>query len=694
MATTGADVVSPFQDYYVGQILLLNNKNNDDWPVATEYLRKPKEEVDDASHQNTSKQHSSGSPPPLAEVKLPEKLSAAANNPSHFEDYSLGQVLPLEVLSDHVGGLVPGSKLRVCVRRIVYPRTLSCPLLVEILDTESGDLVRTAFLKLFDRRFACQLREDWAIKPWDQEKEKAFIQYVREGDVDEFLRDEHHALDPPDEDEQQPDTNRDSDNDEDSNNEDSDESDDDDGDDEDDDGGWNDGESEALLADKLYNIYKSEVTAYNKLHEWQGSRLPRLIASVNLSLVVTGEEETRDTTTRSELFQIKGVLLDYIEGFPMSELQDKTPQSVWQDIIDEAVSCVHLLGTCGILNDDIRTGNFMIAPVKRAAQLGAQTGDGDEPGNQTISTQNPATSQSPEHDEYYKQLVRPQKVIMDGDYQYRVFMIDFGICRFEHQFASAHDFAIAKNIAYEPNYVGITMQRRLAELGFQLRYDSVQEIRFWRERAGPPPTGPDDKWPKWRKYLEPPLQSGRVITEMVDDGDDNDNDDDDGNMDLDPEPISDPSSKALVAAASSPSIKPTGHCGQRSGSLSTESTLVSGSRKVSGQSAQSAGSDETWVAEMDMDGDIAMEKEKDLVREEVTPEEARRRRAKANMLKALAAWFRNLFTRAAAATTTTAGTVQMVQGLLAKLRRVVGKGWSAVKQLFYRMLAKLSFRGT
>lgn len=102
---------------------------------------------------------------------------------SSFEGYSVGQQLTLNVCSGHASGL--SSSIQVSIHEL-HTRTLSCTMVVDILD--GGDLFPSrAFLKLFDRRFADQLRRDDGAKEWAAELELAYIQLVLDGSQEEFL---------------------------------------------------------------------------------------------------------------------------------------------------------------------------------------------------------------------------------------------------------------------------------------------------------------------------------------------------------------------------------------------------------------------------------------------------------------------------------------------------------------------------
>ncbi|KAK0636372.1 hypothetical protein B0T17DRAFT_613113 [Bombardia bombarda] len=66
--------------------------------------------------------------------------------------------------------------------REIHTRTLSCTMVVDILDDgEPPTASSTAFLKLFDRRFADQLRRDNGIELWTKDMEQAYIWSVESG---------------------------------------------------------------------------------------------------------------------------------------------------------------------------------------------------------------------------------------------------------------------------------------------------------------------------------------------------------------------------------------------------------------------------------------------------------------------------------------------------------------------------------
>src|SRR5205807_99263 len=76
---------------------------------------------------------------------------------------------------------------------------------------------------------------------------------------------------------------------------------------------WDDAQNEAFLANKLLELYMAEAATYNALRSHQGFLIPRLLAVVSLDL--TPPDTQGEFGRPEELFQVKGILLQYIEGF-------------------------------------------------------------------------------------------------------------------------------------------------------------------------------------------------------------------------------------------------------------------------------------------------------------------------------------------------------------------------------------------
>ena len=65
-----------------------------------------------------------------------------------------------------------------------------------------------------------------------------------------------------------------------------------------------------------------------------------------------------------ELFPVKGILIDFVEGHDMLQLPHQFPRSSWQDLVNQAVAIVEVLGDNDNLNDDVCPENFVLFKTK------------------------------------------------------------------------------------------------------------------------------------------------------------------------------------------------------------------------------------------------------------------------------------------------------------------------------------------
>lgn len=167
---------------------------------------------------------------------------------SPFKDYSLGQVLSLNVIRNHDQASAVVMHARV---RRLHTRTMSCTMVVDLVDKDRVlQKDGTAFLKLFDRRFSDTARNFSGVKPWTEDIEQAYIDWVQSGTIVPFLHNLRYVADFLEET----------------------------GDD------WNDAEGDAYMADKMHGMFKKELAAYEALTEHQGSLIPKLLAAVDLDI--------------------------------------------------------------------------------------------------------------------------------------------------------------------------------------------------------------------------------------------------------------------------------------------------------------------------------------------------------------------------------------------------------------------------
>jgi serine/threonine protein kinase len=63
-------------------------------------------------------------------------------------------------------------------------------------------------------------------------------------------------------------------------------------------------------------------------------------------------------------FEIPGILLEYIDGFTLSKIEQKVPRVFWQQICDMAIQVVNIVCDHNILNEDVRPDNMIVRANK------------------------------------------------------------------------------------------------------------------------------------------------------------------------------------------------------------------------------------------------------------------------------------------------------------------------------------------
>lgn len=237
-----------------------------------------------------------------------------------------------------------------------------------------------AVLKLYDRRFALQLRSENKIEPPTAATELVFGEFVKSGDASEFL----YRL---------------------RNDDDYEESEE----------GWNMARNETYLYDTCLDMFTAESMVYNKLKDLQGKELPYLLAQVGLSL--SSSQEIMKSSAAEDLFEVKGILLEFIDGHTLSQIAN-IPREDWGEVCEEAVRVIRLLDDFSIRNTDVRPSNIMVSPS------------------------------SPED-------------FQEGEKKYRVVMLDFGQCVERQPKESDAEWGREKWCQDEEGAIGLVMQHRL-----------------------------------------------------------------------------------------------------------------------------------------------------------------------------------------------------------------------------------------
>ncbi|KAJ5994805.1 hypothetical protein N7481_001782 [Penicillium waksmanii] len=263
------------------------------------------------------------------------------------------------------------------VIRLFEPFTLSSAMVVRIACSSlarEGDMV----LKLFDRQFATQLQEDEKLRPWTSDIERGYHQFVLDGGASDFITE----LKNNGEIAHQGET-------------------------------WNTCQDEDYLHDHLSDLYETEAQIYDALRDLQGHDVPQPVPCVKMP----GFSLT-DPKPVSELIGVSGILLQYIDGFPLTDISHYTQREQWQSICEEAIQILHRIGDRGVLNEDVQTRSFIVQKDKACSEKG-----------------------------------------------YKVFMIDFALCNFRKDYADDNNWSESKAIQDEEGAIGLIMQDRL-EGGF------------------------------------------------------------------------------------------------------------------------------------------------------------------------------------------------------------------------------------
>lgn len=175
-------------------------------------------------------------------------------------------------------------------------------------------------LKIFDRRFATQLREDSKAKPWTLESEVQYHRLIENGGVAEliptfgsFYKHRGDAA-----------------------------------------------EDEAYFHHTMQTFYETEQEVYDSLRDIQGRSIPLLLCSLKFPVIPTINSPSIEKYTA-----FPGILLQYIDGFPLLDLSIYAPKSEWQSVCDQAINTVHQITHKGILNTDVRTRSFIVQRDQR-----------------------------------------------------------------------------------------------------------------------------------------------------------------------------------------------------------------------------------------------------------------------------------------------------------------------------------------
>jgi hypothetical protein len=175
-------------------------------------------------------------------------MTESANNNNPVESlhpyYRAGELLTLRRVDDDDDNSY--QVITVKFQKLQQPWTLSCGMVVEMLDISPGGINdgaaarQTVFLKLYDWRFATQLRDDGGIEPWTEAFGNEYAEMVMRDDVDGFVEkliSDKDFREATEED-------------------------------------WDAGQNEASLAHEMLTMYRAETSVYERLADIQDRMVP------------------------------------------------------------------------------------------------------------------------------------------------------------------------------------------------------------------------------------------------------------------------------------------------------------------------------------------------------------------------------------------------------------------------------------
>ncbi|KAF7555562.1 hypothetical protein G7Z17_g2047 [Cylindrodendrum hubeiense] len=311
--------------------------------------------------------------------------------------YEEGHTLELRI-----EGADPPLVVRVQARPVDF--SLSAVMVVDVLSRpDETPLPSKAFLKLYDRRYATEYRKKQRLEDWTPELEGKLVEFSRSGAAQSFLKRWQ------------------------------------DDDDFDDDGSWGVAEKEVCLWDTLNDDFETEVEVYEALEKHQGKLIPQLYTTVSY---FTDPDNGGPVGDSPELFTVSGILIEYIDGFRMSDMYIFLDRSEWNYIIDRAVKVTGaILNRSNVLNQDVRPDNMLVSRDENAEQ------------------------------------------------GYRIVMIDFGCCRLRDDDETDAEWGLAKQRQDEEGAMGEIMKIKLKkQADFVVEYERPRTWCMYAEGTLPTTT--------------------------------------------------------------------------------------------------------------------------------------------------------------------------------------------------------------
>jgi serine/threonine protein kinase len=118
--------------------------------------------------------------------------------------------------------------------------------------------------------------------------------------------------------------------------------------------------------------YSTEKRAYGLMSDLQGICVPKILGDVVLDqpYALRELEDGEEADEMDErITPIPGLLMQYVEGFHLTDLHKHLPSKHWQSILDSAVQTIGKIQDSGILNDDVNTRSFIVDPTHHVVMI-------------------------------------------------------------------------------------------------------------------------------------------------------------------------------------------------------------------------------------------------------------------------------------------------------------------------------------
>ncbi|CAG9977244.1 unnamed protein product [Clonostachys byssicola] len=222
-----------------------------------------------------------------------------------------------------------GDEVRARIVDVIEPATLSVVVVVEVdaPSKQEGQTIQPTstvkmVLKVFDRRFSSQLREELKSSgPSTLATEKEYLGFLEQGSMADFVANYNKDYKFTSDD-------------------------------------WDSPMQEAHFSLTCARMKETEARIYDYLGDLQGIHIPTFYADVQIaSKPVAGEQIHRNL---AKYLDVGAILIEYIPGFLLSDMVTESPEPAWPGICDQAIQVVHKIIGHHFVNTDMQTRNVIV----------------------------------------------------------------------------------------------------------------------------------------------------------------------------------------------------------------------------------------------------------------------------------------------------------------------------------------------